>query len=315
MPLDLEFEANRTDLIEGDRRTPFPFKASAGPPESPASAYELIKLELVYFMQTFLEQHERLPGPSELHLEACRVILASEILSPSTDAATTPPESWLRDAIMLSDEAAVRRAKLGPMRARHESKLDNLQVLGKTRLFDECPMEARLRELVRAGEVATEREVQREARGVIERTEAASEMACDVVCAWLTGLVTSSTAWLRPFCARAMGSAEWVGMMPQEGDEGLQELDLGHLASGFAELARPTQPAQEPALLAEPETVNLSPFMDESQFFLHEANFHRRLERDLHRWVAATVSPKNPSHHVPSDEEIQHYARWIMYNE
>ncbi|KAJ4350599.1 hypothetical protein N0V95_004603 [Ascochyta clinopodiicola] len=36
---------------------------------------------------------------------------------------------------------------------------------------------------------------------------------------------------------------------------------------------------------------------------------------DLARWVAATAAPTNPVSHVPSDEEIQHQARWIMYND
>jgi hypothetical protein len=45
-----------------------------------------------------------------------------------------------------------------------------------------------------------------------------------------------------------------------------------------------------------------------------DTNFHRVFESDIRRWVAATMSPKNPNCHVPSDEEIQHQARWIMYN-
>lgn len=44
-----------------------------------------------------------------------------------------------------------------------------------------------------------------------------------------------------------------------------------------------------------------------------DTNFFRCFENDIKRWVAATMSPKNPNSHVPSDEEIQHQARWIMY--
>ncbi|KAI5460455.1 hypothetical protein BGZ63DRAFT_247283 [Mariannaea sp. PMI_226] len=366
-------------LIEADRRTPFPFKASAGPPESPASAYELIKLELVYFMQGFIEQHERLPGNEELQLEACRVILASEILS-SEDVVN--PQSWLRDLIM-SDDAIVWRAKLGPMRARHESKLDNLQVLGKTNLFDECPMETQLRECVAThqmlGSALTMVQLQQEARSVIERTEASSEMPCDIICAWLMGLATSSVLWLQKFCTRS-GSAAWLdfaanslidagGVRLQErdhlavGEQQGSQLALGPVSEGFQHVSRTVQhedylhshqnhqtqhapvdgmiqdfpgllglsfePSSsanpvsnhQPPTTSAPQTTEInhinqaSTLVDGGQFFLHEANFHRRLERDLHRWVAATVSPKNPSRHLPSDEEIQHYARWIMYND
>jgi hypothetical protein len=43
--------------------------------------------------------------------------------------------------------------------------------------------------------------------------------------------------------------------------------------------------------------------------------FNRYFVGDLARWIAATMSPTNPVSHVPSDEEIQHQARWIMYDE
>lgn len=50
-------------------------------------------------------------------------------------------------------------------------------------------------------------------------------------------------------------------------------------------------------------------------FFLNDANCYRRLARELSRWVASTLSPNNPNRHVPSDEELQHQARWILYDE
>jgi hypothetical protein len=49
-------------------------------------------------------------------------------------------------------------------------------------------------------------------------------------------------------------------------------------------------------------------------FFLNDANCYRRLARELSRWVASTMSPNNPSCHVPTDEELQHQARWILYD-
>lgn len=50
-------------------------------------------------------------------------------------------------------------------------------------------------------------------------------------------------------------------------------------------------------------------------FFLNDANCYRRLARELSRWVASTTSPNNPNRHIPSDEELQHQARWILYDE
>lgn len=47
----------------------------------------------------------------------------------------------------------------------------------------------------------------------------------------------------------------------------------------------------------------------------HHTNFHRWMAVELARWVVATMSPNNPKQHVPTDEELQHQARWILYDE
>lgn len=49
--------------------------------------------------------------------------------------------------------------------------------------------------------------------------------------------------------------------------------------------------------------------------FFNDPNFDRWVGRQLARWVAATMSPHNPNQHVPTDEELQHQARWIAYEE
>jgi hypothetical protein len=50
-------------------------------------------------------------------------------------------------------------------------------------------------------------------------------------------------------------------------------------------------------------------------YFLNDPNFDRWVAKELARWVAATMSPHNPNQHVPTDEELQHQARWIIYEE
>ncbi|KFA72482.1 hypothetical protein S40288_06642 [Stachybotrys chartarum IBT 40288] len=50
-------------------------------------------------------------------------------------------------------------------------------------------------------------------------------------------------------------------------------------------------------------------------FFLNDANCYRRLAQELTRWVTATMSPNNPNCHVPTDAELQHQARWILYDD
>ncbi|KAJ4864631.1 homeobox KN domain-containing protein [Trichoderma breve] len=51
------------------------------------------------------------------------------------------------------------------------------------------------------------------------------------------------------------------------------------------------------------------------QYFLNDANCYRRLEKELKRWVTSTMSKNNPNRHVPTDEELQYQARWILYDD
>ncbi|KAK4236924.1 hypothetical protein C8A03DRAFT_16478 [Achaetomium macrosporum] len=50
-------------------------------------------------------------------------------------------------------------------------------------------------------------------------------------------------------------------------------------------------------------------------YYLNDASCYKRLERELKKYVASTMSPNNPNCHVPSDEELQHQARWIVYED
>ncbi|KAF4960826.1 hypothetical protein FGADI_659 [Fusarium gaditjirri] len=50
-------------------------------------------------------------------------------------------------------------------------------------------------------------------------------------------------------------------------------------------------------------------------FFLTDANCYRRLFRELKRFVTSMMSPNNPNCHVPSDAEIQHQARYIIFDD
>ncbi|PTB40335.1 hypothetical protein M441DRAFT_70163 [Trichoderma asperellum CBS 433.97] len=48
---------------------------------------------------------------------------------------------------------------------------------------------------------------------------------------------------------------------------------------------------------------------------LHDPNFYKWLGRELGRWVTSIMSPNNPNCHIPSDKEIQHHARFLMYDD
>ncbi|KAI1336383.1 hypothetical protein F5Y15DRAFT_394433 [Xylariaceae sp. FL0016] len=46
-----------------------------------------------------------------------------------------------------------------------------------------------------------------------------------------------------------------------------------------------------------------------------DADDDRRLARGLSRFVASTMSANNPNCHIPTDQELQHQARWIVYDD
>ncbi|KAK3352969.1 hypothetical protein B0T25DRAFT_455493 [Lasiosphaeria hispida] len=50
-------------------------------------------------------------------------------------------------------------------------------------------------------------------------------------------------------------------------------------------------------------------------FFLNDSNCYHRLAHELGRYVASAVSPNNPNSHIPTDEELQHQARWISFDD
>jgi hypothetical protein len=58
-----------------------------------------------------------------------------------------------------------------------------------------------------------------------------------------------------------------------------------------------------------------SPSRTMGRYYLSDTNCYQRLARELKKWVASTTSPNNPNCHIPSDEELQHQARWVVYEE
>jgi hypothetical protein len=50
-------------------------------------------------------------------------------------------------------------------------------------------------------------------------------------------------------------------------------------------------------------------------YVLNDPNHIPWFAREMKRWVKATMSPNNPTCHVPSDEELRHQARCLLYNE
>ncbi|UQC75951.1 uncharacterized protein CLUP02_17460 [Colletotrichum lupini] len=190
-------------LIDNERNSPYPYKASGAPAETPRNAYELIKIELAYFMQNHYDKHQTLPDDRQMQLEACRIIFASEILSIREISSEF---SWLRDLIM-SDEEVKLSAKYGPIRQAAENRLSSLKLASKDTIFQTCPLENQLHEFVRAkrllGLTAMDDELQQTAAEIVGRVEEVSISPSDHIASWLVRCIFSSTNWLANFRQRA----------------------------------------------------------------------------------------------------------------
>ncbi|KAF4470273.1 monocarboxylate transporter 4 [Fusarium albosuccineum] len=193
-------------FIEFERHTPYPFQGGKALVASPRSAYELLKLELAYFMQRFHDNNDRMPGIQDMQFEACRIILASE--SMGHEQLQQQPISWLRDLI-VSDQEVLQRAKLSPVRSAAETRLYPLQVKGKAALFESCPFEAQLRDFIQAksllhlSENISDTELRDECCHIIGRMEEVSTTPSDFIATWLVRLIHSEGDWLVAFRERS----------------------------------------------------------------------------------------------------------------
>lgn len=378
-------------MIDSERRTPAPFAATNTPIESPRHAYELIQSELAWFLQTH-DRHTQGSGAlnhDALQLEACRIIFAAEVMMMEDKTPTPrPAASWLRDLITSRDDIA-QQAQFSPIRSQSESALLVPKLYGKKTLFEACPLEAQLRDFVRAHwtlhrRVLTDSELQVEACRLVSCIcQELMVPADNTVATWLIMLISSSTAWLAGFrgraydpiargtsgaspdamnCVTPQGAGEQLapvgGVDPQssllqgssgisgaqEGGEssqgnqpissgripltfnpGLPNPSLQHVWESIGDIqpSAPENPSTSTSLRAggqhdsnaTPGPDHRPPWVKTNLYFVTDANFHRWLARELGRWAAATMSPNNPNSHTPTDEELRHQARCILYDE
>lgn len=321
-----------TDLIDYERSTPAPFSASQTPHGSPTTAYELIKIELDHSVQTHFDLTGRMPENSTMQLEACRIIFASEVLSTVQDVS---PASWLRDLIMLSSRQIANEAKFGPLRLRNESRFSVLKINGRDNLFELCPLEAQLWTFVKAkeaiGVAVTDENIQEEASKIVNYMEQTSKTPSDVFANWLITLIYADTDWLQSFKTRASSTQPPLGIdtfAPSPGlNLGYDSAPVLRPAPLRMQTAPSTTDANLPNVHVDLATYHLVRGLDtpldennlfppaRSRMFINNANFFSWLVRDLARWVTATMSPNNPNCHIPTDEELQHQARCIVYDE
>ncbi|KAL8409699.1 hypothetical protein RB594_007957 [Gaeumannomyces avenae] len=197
--LDMVQSAIPPYLIHEERLSPLPLMTSMGPAESPVNAYDLIKYELMYWVEGLHQD----PTVEALQLEACRIIFGAEALSYK-DLSSVP--SWLSDLIMSRPDLRVQ-AMMGPIRGPSDSQMGRLTVNGKDNIFDDCPLERQLRDYVNSrmmlGLCATDSELQAEACMIVARMEESTSTPSEMIANLLIRLIQGSKAWLAPFRQRA----------------------------------------------------------------------------------------------------------------
>lgn len=194
------------DMIHEERISPLPYTAnqpfSQSSTQTP-NGYELIKLELAYYLTSLTDSTGVKPRDDELQHEGCRIIFGSDVLSKNGTGRTT---SWLRDLLMSSEDLK-RRAQMGPIRGKTDSCLYELHVPGQDNIFEDCPLEKQLREFVRArtllGMTATDEELQVEACNIIGRMEESSVLPSEDIANFLLRLILGNSTWLSSFRERA----------------------------------------------------------------------------------------------------------------
>lgn len=391
-------------FIHQERQSPLPFQASQQSPESPRNAYELIKIELAYYLRNTRDAMGAAPSDDEMQHEACRIIYAAEPLSHGGQVSEA---SWFRDLLLSSDEIK-NRAQLSRLRGPAENCLGRLQINGQERIFENCPMEHQLNEFVKArtllGLNTMDYELQVEACNIVGRMEEKSIMPSEDVANFVLRLIYKDPSWMSGFRQRAglptpnealdpkgqsavnstihnysqleIELAEFtrnqraLGSSPTDDElrsharcvvykcsqsqnetaadntAWLDAFKQRHLQAETSQTSpsnsnSPTH-TLEP-LMPGPNTTRssaagptFSPFsgsgtnspanahcpesslmcgMKRSQLFLNGSGNYRQLVRELARHVASSMSPNNPNRHVPTDEEIRHQARWILYDE
>ncbi|KAK2122539.1 hypothetical protein NOF04DRAFT_1195090 [Fusarium oxysporum II5] len=296
-------------LIHTLRATPFPFQGSSGPVSSPDSAFELIALELAHFMHTYHDLTSTVPDTAAIQLEACRIILSSDVQSVDVDQ-IQDPGSWLRDLITSNDEI-MQKARFSPIRSSKESRLAVPIVIGKKNLFDYCPFELELKNFVKAkigsGHLdIPSRELQDEATEIIKRTgNDVILLSSDFVVGWLVELARSSSRWLRGFRMRAH--------LPPE--DRFPSVHATNSAAGLLSYDHPSVlPLSTSNIALDGPDYELAG-VKTGLYMLNDPNIHQRLARALGRWTRAMMSPANPNSHIPTDEELRHHARWITFED
>ena len=219
-------------------------------------------------------------------------------------------------------------------------RITDLSIIGKHNMFEGCTLEERLQSFVvlslKLGSRLENRDLQHEACHIVEQTNTQSSHPSDPFVQFLTGLISSSTLWLAPFRRRAGLPEIRPTVDPDSATRGLvvgelppddlfssfisdganmggalplidNDIDLGMALDLDLDLGGPVAPVPDGATRLVRSGNMLSSLFDTTD------RFHRQFTKELARFITSTMSPRNPQCRVPTDEELQHQARWILF--
>lgn len=237
----------------------------------------------------------------------------------------------------MASESITERAHSRTIRSAVNSRFTDLKIHGKDNIFRDCPLEAllqqRARDMALSGEDVTDEALQQQACDIIESMHAQTPNSSELFASLLVAIVKGSTGWLGPFRQRAgldlgLGPYLLENAQPSVEDVAVIEKLSAAREDGSLETATSGPSVKAgglvDALILDP---NLSSDWHQSSnvpadgmhqpatAFLDDRNSYRRLVRELTRYVASSTSERNPSRYVPTDLDLQHQARWIMYDE
>ncbi|EFX03246.1 homeobox and c2h2 transcription factor [Grosmannia clavigera kw1407] len=335
-------------LIHNERNTPLPFTANAIPPHSPRNSYELLTGELSYWLQMRAEEGKT-PTETEMLVEACRVIFGADMLARNSNNINSP--SWLRD-LLMSNEDCKQHARLSPIRSALDSQMATIRINGKGNIFDSCPLEAGLQDFVvrraQLGLTPMNAELRAEATRIVGELEAQlvdeAGKSADAgfrrapfdkcVVDFILRLVEKTTSWLTAFRQRAhLPRAEAIADETRRPVDDPKSIDAAvhneaRLEAELSDFVRQQMEAGKPApddaalqrqarlIIYELDDGWNQTAADGPEWLTSFKSKHiPQLARELTRYVTAAMSPNNPNCHVPTDEELQHQARWILYDD
>lgn len=123
--------------------------------------------------------------------------------------------------------------------------------------------------------------------------------------------------WLKAFKERHSQTPSPQPMSKVSNSPATDNVHLGsnlNNAAGLLSAIGRLEDGLSPAKTASPSFGANSALRD-SQLMINGSVCYRRLARELSRFVVTTMSPNNPNRHVPTDQEMQHQARWILFDE